>query len=130
MIYYYKQSSVYELDVALPKDKGTFADAFSFSHEDVELADFLKGKFRSITKKKGRKLCLEIADWCDGHKIRRICFEGGRLGRGTLGVEIEVGKHRDWEKHNYRPYVEKEDILIEKLGDGVSMRLCEGEHAF
>lgn len=64
MIYYYKWSYIYELDIAVPKEKDMCAygcdNKLHVGYEGGCLAEFLKEKFSSLSKgtKEERKLCF------------------------------------------------------------------------
>lgn len=132
MIYYYKRSSVYELDVAVSKEKDIYAyawgDKLHAKYEGGYLAEFLKEKLQSVSEAKERKLCLEIAELCGPGKIRGIHVIGNKYDCGTFMAEVEVGTRKNWAKNRRRPYQERRNILKEDLGDCVMVRLCEGEH--
>ena len=129
-IYYYDRSSVYELDVPVPKEKDINAYADDKLHVKYEggcFADFLKEKLQNVSEKKEKKLCLKIAELCGGGRIRGINRIGQEYDCGTFMAEVEVGTRKDWAKNHRRPYDEGRSILKEDLGDGVMVRLCEGE---
>ena len=127
MIYYYNRSSIYELDVVVPKEKDINAyadDNLSVQYEGGCPAGFLKEKLQNVSEEKQRKLCLKIAKLCGGGKIWEMHLIGNKYDCGTFMAEIEVGTRKDWEKNHRRPYQERRSILKEHLGDGVMMRLC------
>lgn len=133
MIYYYNRSSIYELDVVVPKEKDIDAyadDKLRVQYEGGCLAEFLKEKLQNVSEEKQRKLCLKIAELCGGGRIRGIHLTGSKYDCGTFMAEVEVGTRKDWAKNHRRPYQEGRSILKEDLGDGVMVRLCEGEHIF
>ena len=45
-------------------------------------------------------------------------------------AEVEVGTRKDWAKNHEKSCREGRSILKEDLGDGVMVRLCQGEHIF
>jgi len=63
-------------------------------------------------------------------KIRSIHAIGNKYNCGRFIAEVEVGTRKDWSENRRRPYQERRSILKEDLGDGVVVRLCEGDHIF
>jgi len=133
MIYYYKRSSVYELDVAVPREKDIYSyscdDKLHITYEGGCLAEFLKGKLENISEGERKKqLCLKMAELCGGGNIRGIHTICNKYDCGTFMAEVEVGTRMDWAKNHRRPYQERRDILKKDFGDGVMIRLCEGQY--
>lgn len=95
--------------------------------EGDNIAEFLKENLQNVSKKKERKLCLTIAEFCGRGRIRGIHVIGNKYDCGTFTAEIEVGTRKDCANSHWKPYFEKGDILNEDLGDGVTIRLCEGD---
>ena len=134
MIYYYKGSFIYELNITVPKEKNictyTCDNKLHVEYEDSCLAGFLKKKFSNLFKgtKEERKLCLKIVELCGGSKIWAICVINKSYNCELFEAEIEVGNCKNWKNNSTRPYGKRWDILKQDLGDGVMVRLCRGEH--
>src|SRR4051794_41051228 len=76
-------------------------------------------------KGKERELCLKIAGLCSGGKIRSIIYH---RYEGGLFIEVEVETRMDWAENHERFCEERRDILTKDFGDGIILRLCEGQY--
>ncbi|PGH29433.1 hypothetical protein GX50_07813 [[Emmonsia] crescens] len=131
-IFYYKNSSVYELDVTIPKDTDISASVVNqrlqVTYQGSSFGEFLKRNLESLPMNEERKLCLTIARGASG-KVRSLRFIGNKYGvRGVYTAEVQVGSYKDWENNHSRVYGEGRDMMLKEFGDGVTMRLCQRKH--
>ncbi|KKZ62240.1 hypothetical protein EMCG_00407 [[Emmonsia] crescens] len=131
-IFYYKNSSVYKLDVTIPKDTDISASVVNqrlqVTYQGSSFGEFLRKNLESLPMNEERKLCLTIARGASG-KVRSLRFIGNKYGvRGAYTAEVQVGSYKDWENSHSRIYGEGRDMMLKDFGDGVTMRLCQGKH--
>ncbi len=70
-------SFVYELDEKNISDYA-YKNELHINCEGDNIAEFLKEKLQNVSKKKERKLCLTIAEFCGRVRIRRLRNVHGR----------------------------------------------------
>ena len=99
MIYYYQRSSVYELDVMIPKDEEikffVLANKMRIFRGNNDFAEILQEKLQNIAKGKQRDICMRIGRLC-GSKIRSVQPVGDQPHFETFIVEVEGGTLKDW----------------------------------
>ncbi|PGG98379.1 hypothetical protein AJ79_08887 [Helicocarpus griseus UAMH5409] len=109
-IFYYRNSSIYELDIAVPRKSdsliSTFNNGLRLIYQGSCFGDFLKAKLDTLPPSDERAICLTMANKFNG-QIRSFRVIGSRYGvRGLPTVEVQVGPYRDWESHHGRSYGE------------------------